>query len=59
MLRLVRNVERLLGGGLHLGGQFVAGDAGLKIEFTGMSREMILVERLQQRELPRLRSTGQ
>ena len=30
-LRLLRDVERLLGGRLHRGGQFVAGDAGFQV----------------------------
>ena len=42
--RLPREVERLLGGRLHAGGQLVAGDAGVQVELAGVSAEMVAVE---------------
>ncbi len=43
-LRFVRDVEGLLGGRLHAGGQFVAGDAGLEVGLAGMPLQVPAVE---------------
>ena len=38
---LAREVERLLGGGLHAGGQLVAGDAGRQVVLAGVLGEVL------------------
>ena len=40
VLRLARDVERLLGGGLHRGGQLVAGDARFQVGLAGVRRQV-------------------
>ena len=45
--RFLRDVERLLGGGLHPGGQLVAGDAGRQVVFAGALAQVLAVELLQ------------
>ena len=44
-------VEGFLGGGLHAGGEFVAGDPGLQIGFAGMGCEVFAVEAGQEVEV--------
>src|SRR5205823_5197119 len=45
--RLLRNVECLLGGSLHLGRQLIAGDASRQVVFARPLTKMILIELLQ------------
>ncbi len=44
VLGLAGNIERFLRGGLHLRGEFVAGDARLEIELAGMLGEVRFVD---------------
>ncbi len=56
---LAGDVEGLLGGGLHVGGELVAGDAGLEVQLAGAGGEVLLVEGPEQVELPLLRGAGE
>src|ERR1051325_11219187 len=49
------NIESLFGGDLHARGQFVARDAGFKVEFARMLRQVIAIDRLNEIKLLRLR----
>jgi len=41
---VARQIERLLRGGLHPRGEFVAGDARFQVGLAGMTCEMIAIE---------------
>ena len=51
MLGLLRDVERLLRGRLHGGGQLVAGDAGFELGFARMQLQVPLVELVEKRQV--------
>ena len=52
------DVEGLLGGGLHAGGQLVAGDPGRQVVLARPLAEVIAVQVLQEAEKPLLRRAG-
>ncbi len=45
------DVESLFGGDLHPGSEFVTGDAGFEIQFSGMGGEMFAIDRLNEVKL--------
>jgi hypothetical protein len=59
VLRFVADVERFFGGGLHVGGEFVTGDACLQIELAGVLGEVVLVKGIEQGKLAGLRGSGE
>ncbi len=59
VLRLLRNIQRLLRSHLHLGRELIAGDACLQIKLSRMQGQVVFVEGLQQIELTPLRCTGE
>src|SRR5690606_2248100 len=59
VLGFIGNVERFFCRLLHIRRQFVAGDAGLKIKFTGMAFQVLFVETSQEIELSLLWSAGE